>query len=801
MIGPNQASIRQSIEALFQPGDVVELRILGHEGHYQRTWAGYFNDPDKLVDAAMHYAAKPSVYGTYITLNPCDSRLLSRANNRVAPRPKHATSDPDIVERRLILIDIDPIRPAGVSSSEEEKTAARELALTVYTYLSRFFGQGIAADSGNGWHILYRCDLPNDEDTATAISDLLQALDFRFTNEHAEIDTKVYNASRITKLYGTPGRKGDSTSLRPHRVSQLKTIPSAMRAIGLPEIAAVIQDISPPRADTPVEQGSGSFDVSMFLENAGLEYKGPASWRSGRKWLLPVCPYNEEHKSSAYIVQMPSGALAAGCHHNSCSWCWKDLRAKYDEDKADPLSFGAFPNMSDMGNAEMLANQFGNDLLYVSEWGSWAIWTGSRWKKDVTGEIIRRAKLVAQLRYDLIDAYVDDKTRKRAFHWAQASESLERVKAMDVLARAHPGMTISAEQLDKNEWIVNCTNGVVDLLSGSLLKHDKHRLLSKNTDVAYDEGADCPRWKQFLSEIFNGDDELIRYIQKLSGYILSGSVSEQILPIFYGTGNNGKSTFLLTLRKAMGDYARQVAPDILLQNRNDSHPASIAVLHGTRLALTVETGRGKQLDEALVKQLTGGDPIQARFMRQDPFEFLPTHKIVMATNYQPVIKGDDVGIWRRIHLVPFTVCIPKDQVDKTLDKKLEAELPGILRWAVEGALLWQSEGLDMPEAVEHATGSYRREQDFIGDFLEDHCLVGEEHFVTSSDLYSRYCMWCEDQGQRAPSQRGLGLMLAERGFKRGKKGRARVWFGLALHFDHQEITFAVGQKKESADSR
>jgi putative DNA primase/helicase len=349
------------------------------------------------------------------------------------------------------------------------------------------------------------------------------------------------------------------------------------------------------------------------------------------------------------------------------------------------------------------------------------------------------------------------------------------------LAQSEPDIPINPDQLDAHAYLLNVSNGTLDLKQGELRGHLREDHLTKRLEVIYNQTARCPRWEAFLERILAGRQELIRFVQKAIGYSLTGNTQEQCFFILYGTGANGKSTLLDTLLALLGSYAKQAAPDVLLSKSIDRHPTELADLMGARLVTAIETGEGRRLAENLVKQMTGGDRIKARFMRQDFFEFSPTFKLFLATNHKPQIRGTDYAIWRRIRLIPFTVTIPEEERDPTLLEKLRTELPGILAWAVRGCLAWQREGLKPPADVTHATEAYRAEMDVLAAFLTDCCVVHRNARVKASELYQTYTQWCEDNGEQTENQRSLGMHLTERGFER-KRGTAgvHIWEGIGL---------------------
>ena len=294
----------------------------------------------------------------------------------------------------------------------------------------------------------------------------------------------------------------------------------------------------------------------------------------------------------------------------------------------------------------------------------------------------------------------------------------------------------------------------------------------------YDPDAKAPTWRGFLAEIFDGDDELTGLMQRSAGIALTGDVSEQFLWFLHGGGANGKSTYINQQRRTLGDYSIQLDPRLLMASDHQEHPTGLTDLRGVRFAATVEVEQGRRLAEVLVKQLTGGDPIRARRMHRDNFEFLPTHKIWMAANHLPQITGTDHAIWRRILLIPFTQTFTGDRVDRDLPGKLAAETPGVLAWAVEGCLDWQRNGLQIPDRVRAATDAYRANEDHVGRFLLDCFTPDANDFVTAARLRETYEQWCSINGEKPWTAQSLGRELTSRGYDSVKQGGAKRWLGL-----------------------
>lgn len=450
---------------------------------------------------------------------------------------------------------------------------------------------------------------------------------------------------------------------------------------------------------------------------------------------------------------------------------------------------------TDLGNSKRLVQRFGQELRFCHPWGMYLVWDGKRWKADDTDGVMARAKRVVLTlgrEAALID---DDKQRRAVLTFARASESGHRLEAMVKLARSEPGVPVVPAELDRHPWLLNVQNGIVDLRTGDLLEHDRRLLLTRLAPVDFDAGAECPLWLAFLERIL--PDRLVReYVQRSVGYALTGTVVEQALFFLYGSGANGKSTFLNIVRTLLGDeYATEAAPDFLVERRGERHPTELALLFGRRLVTTIETGTAQYMNEPLVKRLTSSDPITARRMREDFWQFEPTHKLFLAANHKPIVRGTDYGVWRRIKLIPFDVEIGEAERDRNLEDKLRDELPGILAWAVDGCLDWQRQGLVEPTAVVSATGAYRSEMDVLGQFLAARAQLGAGLVVATRALRTGYEHWCEQGGERPLGAREFAAQLRRFGCLPGDRVKRidgvvqRYWRGLALR--DAETTLAM----------
>ncbi|WP_430482782.1 phage/plasmid primase, P4 family [Rossellomorea marisflavi] len=442
-------------------------------------------------------------------------------------------------------------------------------------------------------------------------------------------------------------------------------------------------------------------------------------------------------------------------------------------------------HLTELGNAERIVYYHGNDLKYCNEL-EWLIWTGKRWQEDSKRKIEALAAKTLRGLYGEAKAEEDKYRSKQLHDWAKKCE--KRAIRINSILDARPMVSVMKKDFDSHSFLFNCDNGVVDLKTGELHPHDRELLLTKMSPVAYEKNAECPNWISFLESIFltdkgDPDQELILFLQKSIGYSLTGVTKEQIMFFLFGNGRNGKSTFINVIQDILGDYGRQTNSDTFLKKKNDSGINNdVARLDGARFVSAVESEEGQQLSEALVKQITGGEKMSARFLRQEYFEFTPEFKVFFTTNHKPIIKGSDEGIWRRIKLIPFTVTIPKNKIDYDLPDKLKKEMPGILRWAVEGCLLWQRDGLGESAAVRAATDEYREDMDILGPFLDENCIIHPTAKIEAKSLYENYTKWCFHNNEMELKNRAFYRQMEIRGYKKEKGSKNKTFIhGITLN--------------------
>jgi P4 family phage/plasmid primase-like protien len=539
--------------------------------------------------------------------------------------------------------------------------------------------------------------------------------------------------------------------------------------------------------------GDTRLDLPQWLADHDLEVAFDMPWQDGHKWVLSVCPWNREHTNrSAIVGQFSSGAVFAMCQHNGCSGKnWRDLRAVVGDHRdtyasaPSPTSSAAHDgpadagpadfHFTDLGNAKRLVHRHGNNLRYVYEWKSWLCWDGKRWRIDNGKAIERFAKETVLAIYAEAAAEPDDGRRGELIKHAKASEKRERITAMIALAQSEDSTPVEISELDADHSLLNCANGTVDLRTGELLSHQRGNFITKLSPVSYDPLAECPLWLSFLQQILGGNESLIAFLKRALGYTATGDASEQVLFMLHGLGANGKSTFLETVRHILGDYARAAEFSTFLQKDHDPIRNDLARLVGVRFASAIEADAGRRLSESVIKQVTGGEPIPARFLFKEFFEFVPVFKLWLACNHRPVVVGTDEAIWRRIHLIPFTVTIPAADRDQKLPIKLRKEAAGILNWLLRGELEWQRSGLQPPEEVQAATNAYREESDILGGFIRECCVLKANAIVPASEFYTAYQSYCDSAGEVPVTQKTFGMRLTERGIERRKTGHENRW--------------------------
>jgi putative DNA primase/helicase len=341
-----------------------------------------------------------------------------------------------------------------------------------------------------------------------------------------------------------------------------------------------------------------------------------------------------------------------------------------------------------------------------------------------------------------------------------------RLKAMVSLAESEAAVVLPANNLDSDPWVLGVQNGAVELKTGKFRPARREDLITKRANVVFDQKVQCPNWLKFLDTVTGGDVPLQSYIQRVVGYTLTGSVREEVMCVLYGTGNNGKSTFRETIHSLLGNYALAADAGLLIERKTPGGATpELARLRGRRLVSINETSENDHLNEARVKFITSQDKITARNLYQGFFDFDPSHKTFLTTNHKPIIRGTDIGIWRRIHLLPFTVAIPPAKVEKDFrEQRLMPELSGILNWALAGLADYCKQGLNAPEKVTASTENYRQDMDVVGQWIAERCEVDPNATVPTSLAFNDYFQWAADEVGWQLKKLTFRRNISDRGF-------------------------------------
>jgi putative DNA primase/helicase len=442
-----------------------------------------------------------------------------------------------------------------------------------------------------------------------------------------------------------------------------------------------------------------------------------------------------------------------------------------DELAAELASLGE----TDTDNGQRFASRFRTKVINTPGRG-WLIYDGRRWRCDDLFQIKEFAKTAARLIAEE-SRYLQEDTA-RAARRTFATQSLSTGALDRMLESAKSLLAVEDARLDADPWLLNVENGTIDLRTGLREKHDPRDLLTKMAPVRADRRAKCPLFKKFLRRITGDDADFRAFIQKAVGYSLTGITTEQVLFFVYGkSGNNGKSTLVNLIRDMLGDYGLHTPTETLLVKQYDNAiPADLARLDGARMVTAIEANFNRHLDEARIKSMTGGEPITARFMRQNYFQFVPVLKLWLVANDRPRVRGTDEAFWRRVRGLPFTVKIPEAERDPDLLTKLRAEWPGILAWAVRGCVKWRGEGLGEPNVVRLATKAWQQEMDHLKRFIAEMVDIAPGYKIAASQLFDRYEKWCGQHGEQSLKVQDFKAKLRESRDITHTRVKGRSWW-------------------------
>jgi len=837
----NLDDVRKAHRILHLPGQQVEVRVLLKKGG---AMSGRFDSEEKLLDW-LKDADSPDVAVAWWSIQQLG---FEPATNDLQRRK--ASGNDCMATRRWIFVDVDPVRASDPASDEELAAAESKYQAVLLWLSEHGIEPGLTTMSGNGYHIFVPVDgWPNNEEHNNLVKAFIGVLDAKFSDDRAKVDSAVANPGRVVKIPGTVSRKGEPSAFRPYRTSAV-LLSNTVAPYPASAIKSVVEAEGRKPQPKQTKKTSGldpDFDIYDFAEWCGVTVDGEFEKNGCTFYPVDECPMaGHTHRGAPGKTCLIVGeSLGFECFSDDCNeYGIGDVLRKFNEengryggplflepdlsdrfpvddiddieadvtelapsgqlttpesgtaseaaapeperDNPEPFKVEGEINLTDLGNAKRLTKACGNDIRYCFHTKKWYVWTGRRWAVDDKGIIYRKAKRVVQSILAEAADIEDDELRKSLTKHERVSEADSRIRAMVNLAQSEGEIPVRLSDFDRDAMLLNTVSGTIDLSTGKVGPHRRAEMATKMSPVAYDPEAKCPIWERFLNQVTVGNKALQEYLQRCVGYSLTGETKEHALFLLYGKGANGKSTFLEVVRHVLGDYAQTADFASFMVSKNQTVRNDIAKLNGARLVTATESEYGKRMSEVVVKQLTGGDTVTARFLYSEHFEFVPQFKLWLATNHKPKIVGADDGIWRRIRLIPFTVQIPKEKQDKDLPKKLKAEASGILNWALEGLCQWSKIGLAEPDTVTDATSEYRADQDVLQHFLDARCKTGVGERVKGSSLYASYKLWAEISGEFIMSERDFGNAMSDRGYTRFRTSNERGWEGIALIAEETE---------------
>lgn len=746
--------------------------------------------------------------GIHIGLNPVNPQ---RAVNKFYAGKR--CSKKDILRYANIRLEFDPERILDDAESklsqeakasgkttkfmatESEKETAKQARLNMVRVLK---DKGLiplyAGDSGNGYDVVFRVDIPVEEEAI--IKDFLKwAKGF-----NGLVDISNTDPARLTRAFGFENRSGIATTRRPYRLAIMegaKPEPQVNPKELLHDLKPVVEAGTPKPDKRQVAGKCGPFlNIPAYCDTYGIRLLSPTpktdalNGKQRMIYALKGCPFDDtDLPGDAAIIQDEDGKLGFHCFHNSCGqYTWADFRAKVSgDDSLLPLMVDGQGNpwvtdvsaYTDVGNSLRLIDSYGADIRYCPERKKWFVWDGKKWGED-NGQVMEMAKLTAMKIPEEINFAGGPEAEARILRHATQSLSQAKLNAMVNLTQSVQDVVVNIGNFDADPWLFNLQNGALDLRDLQFIPHNRSHYSTKMVGVAYDPDATCKLWVDFLDKIMCGDKELVEYLQKIVGLSMTGLTGDNAIFFGYGTGANGKSTFLTVVSRLLGDYAKTASSETFMDRPGDNLRNDLADLKGARFVSTTETEQNRKFAEVVLKMLSGKDKVKCRYLYGEFFEYEPQFKLFIAGNHKPRISGGEYGIWRRIKLIPFNYRFEESERIRDYDDVLSQELPGILNWALEGLKLYHEQGISEPEAVREATKEYKDESDILKEFIDDNCCTGNTCKVQFGELYKEYFKWAESSHVKAISKRSFKDALEERGFPT-KAGKGNVRYTLYIN--------------------
>ena len=771
--------IQRAISILFDSQSLVELRVLkAFDGlKSQGTVSGYFDGEHhgELVEAAAYWSGKaPAVY---VTLNPVLPDLLARSKNRARAWMQATTRDNEVTQRRWLLIDFDPKRPSGISAVDAEHEAALDRARKCREWLrEQGWPDPILADSGNGAHLLYRIDLPNDNDALALVKRCLEAVAAKWSDESVEVDRSVHNAARICKLYGTLAAKGDETPERPHRIARMLDVPEAVGVAARDVLAELCQSAAPRVAR------SDGFDLQAWIAKHRLPVGRSKDWEGGTLWELDRCPWRPDEKDGgAFVAQRADGSVFAGCHHSKChDKGWPNLRDIYDPGWRTVAGSAAVEAKELPDDPHRLARLFLDskcqhpDGLTLRYWcGEWYRWNGILWKKLADVEL--EASLMQFVKAEFDRLCIQARASGQSHYMAQKVTShvinnVSRALRSELILSAdiNPPAWLDDSQKWPADEVLVAKNGLVHLPSfctgtDYLLPHTPRFFALNGLDYAATRDCGEPnQWRSFLNQLWPNDLESISVLQQWFGYCLTNDTRHQKILLVIGPKRSGKGTIGNVLRALVGtenvagptfsSLATQFGLQSLLGK-------TVAIIPDGRLSNRLDTGI---IVERLLS-ISGEDSLTVDRKHREALTTKLKTRFTIFSNELPPLADVSGAIASRMVVLQLVQSFYGNE-DRGLVDKLYSELPGILLWAAEGWKQLRHQG----RFREPATASdLRLHLDELSSptmaFIEECCHVGPGCSVPHDKLFVAYQQWCQNQGRRdveAKSTFGKNLRAA-----------------------------------------
>lgn len=801
-----------------------EFRLLGPDKPHILWWNGDNTQLQRILAECERYNERG--YNVYCTLNPCTEKPEGSTRDENISRRQLILVDVDPARPKL---EVNGKLTDHIPSTLDEQKAAVRVIYAVRDYLQ---AQGVnplvLVDSGNGAQLYLQCDLPNDAQTTSLVHTLLQLLDKRFSTDAAHIDTSVANAARIARVPGYVNYKGTELPERPYRRSRVVKWYDAPTVMNMPTLEKLVNDLRQ-KLGILQEKPADPKRNGKHAGNGGNDETTPAEWFNRHIAMDAMVALAQQHgyqpvgqRGEYYEMTRPGKdtGISGGftdlpgvlCYHNfstndpylqenetvSAFEFYARLEHAGDMSSAARAVMEGIPELGipPMPSASTTTNdrQMG-DLLhykYAAEFlqqnfrriaGSnhWLRWTGKRWQ-EVDADTV-----VSALMGHLACVYAEQYTRaakryassqseadaERMKYWASLqleASKFSRMSSVVKYAGGLPELQVTRSQLDADPWLLNLENGTLDLRTRQLLPHTREHYITKMAHVEYDPNATSPAWEAHL-QLCIPNENIRRHLQRSLGRAVVGAVLDETLDIWYGKdGANGKSTTARVIMTLLGDYAQKAAPKLLVRSKHDRHPTEIAALAGSRVVFSVEIDEGDQLNVALVKDLTGGDTLKARFLYENFFEFQRTFSLFLAVNHLPDVSASDGGTWRRLRVVPWTVTIPehmrRPQDDVVRELTTGTNGSAILNWLLDGLQDFLNDRGWTPVEVLGATEQYRAEQDPVTLFVRERCDLGGLYAVEFHKLYDAYTSWCYEQGVKVVDKTQFTRSLKELGVEK-----------------------------------